>query len=668
MLRDASSLANPQETRVTHLDWKVTVDFTASALIGRATYTLDRVDPDATTLCLDTSRLEILTVVDQNDDSLSFALESPGGDSVAHSHLGQRLVIRIAPATTSVAIDYRTTPASSACQWLPPAQTSGGVFPYLYTQAQAIHARSLIPCQDMPGVKFTYGATVTVPAWATPVMSAILKTTSRAHPDDSQHGSSKIYTFEQTVPISAYLLALAVGQLEKRDLSPRCAVWSEPSVVEAAAYEFAQTEEFLTMAEDLAGTPYVWGRYDLLCLCASSPYGGMENPCITFVTPTLLAGDRSLADVVAHEIAHSWTGNLVTNATWDHFWLNEGWTTWFQRKIMSRIHHDDHEQLLDLDAIGGYQALQDACSREMPLAYQKLVLDIGDGDPDEAYSSIAYEKGFHLLRALERRVGTSAFEAFFQSYVQKYAYQTLTSDDFRDFFTTYFEDNEAIRDFDWETWFYEPGMPPEDPPFDRTLAEHSAQLAQVWLAVDRHGRMLPTTSIADWTSLQTTCFLDALLLQTNHNSVPPKDPLKVSTIRALQKAYRLADSRNSEILFRFCMLAVAAEDETILPTVVRFITTQGRMKFTRPLYRTLFASVMGRDLAVQVFLGHKEFYHPICAKMVASDLLLSSSSSNSGVWATMRNTISLGKSWMWAVGGAAVAVGMGITIARHRRR
>lgn len=232
----------------------------------------------------------------------------------AKSYLGRRLEIDLPKCVNDdnlkITISYSTTKLCSALQWLPPAQTAGKEYPYLFTQCQAIHARSLVPCQDRCGVKMTYTACVTVPQWATCVMSALLKNTEVT----SEKTVSS--TWDQPVPISSYLLALAVGQLSKRDISKRCTVWSEPSVVENAAYEFSETEEFLSTAEAIAGKDYVWGRYDLLCLPPSFPYGGMENPCLTFVTPTLLAGDRSLADVVAHEIAHSWTGNLVTNATW----------------------------------------------------------------------------------------------------------------------------------------------------------------------------------------------------------------------------------------------------------------------------------------------------------------------------------------------------------------
>lgn len=578
-----------------HLDWKATVDFKTSTLKATAKYTFAKNDPNATSLCLDTAHL-VIQRVHSEGTKISYKLHA-----VEQAHLGAKLEIFVG-AHTSVSIDYKTTRQSSALQWLPPSQTAGKKYPYLFTQCQAIHARTMLPCQDRPGVKVTYTAEITVPSWATCVMSALDK-------GEIVKDLEKTSCWGQSVPVSSYLIAMAVGDLKRIDLSSRCAIWSEPSLVEAAAYEFAQTEDFLQIAENLAGTAYVWGRYDLLCLPPSFPYGGMENPCLTFVTPTLLAGDRSLADVVAHEQAHSWTGNLITNATWEHFWLNEGWTTWFQRKIMARIHKNP--AFLDFDAIGGYKDLTDAC-KVMPDEFTSLVPVLGDLDPDEYYSSVPYEKGFNLLFALERRVGTPAFEEFFQAYVKKFAYMTLTSDDFQVFFMEYFKDNDVLNDFDWKAWYHAPGMPPEIPVFDRSLSEASETLAQVWLAVDEHGLPSPSTNISTWSSNQITCFLDTLLSDGR--------PLKLSTIQAMNDSYGFAGSRNSEILYRYCQLAIAAGDESILPIALHFITTQGRMKFVRPLYRALFLSPMGKDAAVETFLKKKDFYHPICSKMIAADL------------------------------------------------
>ena len=590
---DRSSFANPNEVVVVNFEWEANVNFDEKLIEGKATYSLYRNTFDAKRLCLDTAHLVIHGVTGDKCSILSYKLHP-----ITKSHLGQLLEIDLDSGTTTVTITYSTTPRSSASQWLPPSRTAGKKYPYLFTQCQAIHARSLFPCQDRPGVKMTYTARITCPYWATCLMSALL--TKQENDDDK-----RVFHFHQPVPIPSYLVALVVGDLAKVDVSDSVAIYSEPCIVDAAAHEFSQVNDFLKIATDLAGTPYVWKRYDLLCLPPSFPYGGMENPCLTFVTPTVLAGDRSLADVVAHEIAHSWTGNLVTNSTWEHFWLNEGWTTWFQRKIMARIHND--EKFIDFDAIGEYASLQETVM-QMPDNFTCLVPILDDADPDEFYSSVPYEKGFNLLYAIEKRVGAQDFEKFFQAYLKEFAYKTLTSEDFRKYLMIFFKDREELTTFDWDTWLYAPGMPPEVPQFDKSLANAAHQLAESWLSVDAKGAALPDTDISSWATASIICFLDALQGHV----------LKLSTIFAMNAKYGFADSLNAEILFRFCQLALAAKDRYILPVVVRFVSTQGRMKFTRPLYRSL--CQFDRALAIETFLQHQDFYHPICAKMVAADL------------------------------------------------
>lgn len=302
---------------------------------------------------------------------------------------------------------------------------------------------------------------------------------------------------------------------------------------------------------------------------------------------------------------------------------------------MAAIHNDP--KFLDFDALEGLKSLQDTVDGDMPKEFTKLVLDIGDNDPDESYSSVAYERGFNFLIYLERLVGSKAFEKFFQYYVKVFSYKTLTSDDFKDFFLGFFKDNAAVKDIDWDAWYYAPGMPPEIPDYDRSLAEASEKLASIWYAVDRSGRMLPTQNIKAWSSAQITTFLDALLSQTEDC------PLQLPTIRAMDKLYNFSKVRNSEVLFRYCRLAIAAGDESILPVVCRFITTQGRMKFVRPLYRALHHSKIGRSVARQVFLENQDFYHPICAKMIASDLKERSKSQ---------------AAWMPTIGWTLVAAGL----------
>jgi leukotriene-A4 hydrolase len=657
MIRDLSSLSNPHQVKVTHLDWRVAVDFESKVVRGLATYTLAPSSPQQapSVVDLDTAHLVIEGVTSTDTGSpLKYRLHR---SNPKKPHLGQKLSVflptpkkKSSPTddddddddnALSITISYRTTQQCTAIQWLPPSATTGKLYPFLFTQCQAIHARSLVPCQDVPGVKFTYTARATVPKWSTCVMSAVLKSSHDSDQDeegengdepysdpDSYDGDDRssndarkttTYCWEQTVPIPSYLLAMAVGQLDRREVSDRCAIWSEPALLEAAAYEFAQAEEFLRVAESIAGAPYAWGRYDLLCLPPSCPYGGMENPCLTFVTPTLLAGDRSLADVIAHEQAHSWTGNLVTNASWDHFWLNEGWTTWFQRKIMARI-HDSSDAFFDFDALGGYKSLQDTVNGEMPPEFTRLVLKIGDRDPDDAYSTVAYEKGFNFLYSLEKRVGKDSFERFFQAYVMEYSYKTVSSEEFKAFFLSFFRGNDSVHDIPWDAWLYGTGMPPETIEFDRTLATASEDLARAWLAFDRNADATspPSAGIKGWSSLQICSFLDFLQLLVQQDG---GTPLKVSTLAVLNSQCGLASTKNAEILHRYCELAIASEDASILPTVISFITSQGRMKFVRPLYRALRQSGMAHELAVETFLDNADFYHPICAKMVAHDLM-----------------------------------------------
>lgn len=398
---------------------------------------------------------------------------------------------------------------------------------------------------------------------------------------------------------------------------------------------------------------------------------------MAFLTPTLLAGDRSLAGVVAHEIAHAWTGNYVTCASWDDFWLNEGWTVWLERKITSRLRGPKY---LDFEAIGGYNDLQLAV-QAMPTEFTSLVLPIGDCDPDEAYSTVAYEKGFNLLLYLERMVGTDKFEAFFQAYIKNFASKTVTSDEFRAFFVGHFatgansgvDDNTraALQGVDWKSWYHAPGMPPEVVEYDRSLAEASQRLADQWMAVDRSaGSWLPMEDVSGWSSGQITCFLDAILsltLPSSSAEVAHSQPLKVGTLRAMNALYSFSASKNSEILVRYCRLAIAAEDESILPVAIRFITSQGRMKFIRPIYKALFSSKIGKEIAVQTFLANKDFYHPIGAKMVASDLMLSIKTQTKDAGRDSNNDKSGANKRMdfsgrilWAAGAAAAAVAFAI--------
>uniref|UniRef100_A0A7S2EUF7 Peptidase M1 leukotriene A4 hydrolase/aminopeptidase C-terminal domain-containing protein n=1 Tax=Ditylum brightwellii TaxID=49249 RepID=A0A7S2EUF7_9STRA len=656
---DSSTLSNNTQTVTRHLEWKASISFEARNISATASYKVEILDKCATCVQLDTRGLDIQSVSVNGTAVPNWKL---GCEVKGKNHLGQRLSVPLPvddsyplqSSTFDLEISYTTSSDGSRCtavQWLPPAQTAGKKRPFLFTQCYAIHARSIVPCMDCPAVKMTYRAAITVPYWSTAVMSAIGKGSI-----DNGDGTT-MYSFDQPVAMPSYLLALAVGDIASCEISPRCKVWSEPSLLDACKFEFSQTESFLQIAEEITDMPYQWVRYDLLCLPPSFPYGGAENPCLTFVTPTLLAGDRSLASVVAHEIAHSWTGNLVTNRTWSHFWLNEGWTKWLERKIISKIHNDD--RFFDFDAIGGWKALQEDVSI-LPAASTCLVLDLGDSDPDESYSIVPYEKGFHLLWNLERMIGSTTFLCFARAYLKKFAFVTVTSEEFRDFLDSFLEGNIAVsqmvlKHFDWEEWLHGEGMPPcGEPKFDRTLSGDAEALAKEWITYDEKGASVkqepPSVDISEWTSSQKVCFLDAIM-----SGLENRNPFKTSTTKVMQDLYKFHETKNCEILYRLCMIGVSASDENIYPVVVRFITTQGRMKYIRPLYRALFATEKGKGIAIQAFLEHKDFYHPIAAKMIAMDLGAAVTARNKGEKNIPYQTLFIGTLAVVSIGAVVLA-------------
>eukprot|EP00455_Lapot_gusevi_P035964 TRINITY_DN398_c0_g1_i2.p1 TRINITY_DN398_c0_g1~~TRINITY_DN398_c0_g1_i2.p1 ORF type:complete len:462 (+),score=219.75 TRINITY_DN398_c0_g1_i2:33-1388(+) len=442
----------------------------------------------------------------------------------------------------------------------------------------------------------------------------------------SADGQHLTYTFSQPVPTPSYLIALVVGALESRQIGPRSRVWSEKETVEAGAHEFAETESFLQAAEDVCG-PYVWGHYDILLLPPSFPYGGMENPCLTFVTPTLLAGDRSLAGVVAHEIAHSWMGNLVTSHTWEHFWMNEGFTVFVERKIYKRMYGDKY---MHLKAIIGWKSLCDAVEHfgaDHP--YTALRPNLAGVDPDDAFSAIPYEKGFNFLFYLQNLVGgEEVMDQFLKVHCQRYQYATATTEDWKEFFLSYFQDRvpaETLASIDWQTWLHAPGLPPVKPQFDTTLADDCSRLAQLWIDDETKAAEV---SIQGWSAAQVVVFLEALEAHqtaafktaTEQNDLPAAQATFRAKLEKMDQAYQLTQVKNSEIRFCWQKLGIRSHWEVIYPHVVTFITEQGRMKFVRPLYRELYRVEAARHLALEAFLAHRHTYHSICSKMVARDL------------------------------------------------
>jgi aminopeptidase N len=577
---DPHSFARPEEVRVTHLALDLTVDFEARTLSGRASLTVDN-PAGARELVLDTRGLEVAAVTLGDGSAAAFAL----GDEIAgQEFLGRPLTIAIEPDAEVVHVDYATSPGAAALQWLDPAQTAGGERPFLYTQSQPILARTWVPCQDSPGVRMTYEATVRVPEGLIAVMSA-------ENPTAEQAGG--VYRFSMPQPVPSYLLALAVGDLGFEPLGAASGVYAEPATLPAAAWELADTPQMIDAAERLYG-PYRWGRYDLLVLPPSFPFGGMENPRLTFATPTILAGDRSLVALVAHELAHSWSGNLVTNANWNDFWLNEGFTTYFEGRIMEALYGEEYAEMLAALALGELRATIEEMGADAPDT--RLHLDLAGRDPDEGMNDVAYEKGRFFLRTLERAVGRERWDAFLADYFDRFAFQTMTSAAFLDHLRRELLTPEEAERIGLERWVYEPGLP------DNLVAPTSERFAavdaqrQAWLDGGTAAE-LPT---AAWTTHEWLRFLRGL-----------PDELPPARLAELDQAFRLTASGNAEIQAAWFRLAIAAGYRPAYPALEEFLLRVGRRKFLSPLYGALAATPEGKAWALEVYERARPGYHAV---------------------------------------------------------
>ena len=484
---DPHSYYDAAQPKARRMRLKLGVDFTTKRIDGEVVLEFGKAFSGP--LHLDTKGLEILAAQVPGHGPIAWELGEP--DAI----LGRCLRLEVPAGTQEVAITYRTGTEAMALQWLDAEQTEGKAAPYLFSQCQQIHARTMVPCQDTPIARIAYLAEVTVPEGLTAVMSA-------GPTGDEPLGNGRhVFRFSMPQPIPSYLLALAVGRLESRDLSPRARVWAEPETVEAAAWEFAGVEDMILKAEGLFG-PYPWDRYDMLVLPPSFPYGGMENPRMTFLTPTLLAGDRSLVDVVAHELAHSWTGNLVTNASMEHFWLNEGFTVWAERRILRTLHGPDAA------ALGwamGQKALEDSLARfkdEPHLTVLRMHLE--GIDPDDAFSSIPYEKGARLVAALEQEVGEERFLRFLRDYMDAFRFTSITTEQFCAFVEAKLPG--ALEAVNARAYLDEPGLPATAPGFRSAQLDGLTALAEGWT-----GGGHPTPQqIATWKPAELQVFLQKL--------------------------------------------------------------------------------------------------------------------------------------------------------------
>ena len=585
---DPHSYAQPDQVRVTHLDLDLNIDFPHKQLDGQATLKLDWKNPKAQALVLDTRDLKIAKV--EAVDAAGKATALKYALAPADKQLGSKLTIQAPQHPAQVRIAYTTAPTASGLQWLTPEQTADKKLPFMFSQSESIHARSWVPLQDSPAIRFTYSAHVTAPKEVRVTMSAL---------NDAKHALDGDFRFDQPHPIPSYLLAIAAGDIAVKETGPRSAVYAEPSVAGKAAKEFEDTEKLIQATEKLYG-PYAWGRYDLLVLPPSFPFGGMENPNMTFATPTVLVGDKSLVSLVSHELAHSWSGNLVTSAAWRDIWLNEGFTTYVQGRITEAVYG---KALADEEALLSARGLLKHIG-EMPANAQKLAPEPRGIDADDALSDVAYDKGSWFLRTLEQRFGRETFDAYLKGYFAHFAFQSITTEQMLDYLKANLFDKHPGK-MDWaevKAWVYEPGVPknaplPASPRFEAIDKERTAFLGGS-LAADK-------LDAKGWNTQEWMYFLDGM------PDVAPLDKLK-----QLDAAWHLTGTPNAEIGMRWYSHAIAAGDKDVWSAAAEHMTRIGRLYLTTPLYKAFVKTPEGLAYAEQVYAKAKTGYHPMTQEAV----------------------------------------------------
>ena len=572
------------KTAALHIDLKA--DFARKTLSGYAELSLVWIDKTARSLELDTRSLTILRVQAQGADgqwqTVPYTLDALDAEKGQALHIA---LAQLAGQPAKVRIDYRTAPDAPALQWLTPQQTLSGKRPFMFSQSETINARSWVPLQDTPAVRFTYSARIDAPAGLRVVMSA---------DNDPKATGKGGWRFSMPQPIPSYLLAIGIGELAQRKLGARTGVYAEPKRIKAAAFELADTEKMMAAAESLYG-PYRWGRYDMLVLPPSFPIGGMENPRLTFLTPTMIAGDRSLVDLIAHELAHSWSGNLVTNASWKHWWLNEGFTTYVTTRILEVLYGEEvatmHLQLEQEEAL--------ALLKTVAPAKQALLTKDADTS-SSAYTDeqLAYPKGAWLLRTLEQRAGRALFDPFLRGWFDQHAFQSVTTGQF----VAYLRSNllaqhpEVMSEAELDEWLHGAGIPGSA---TRAVSKRLAALdtkRAAWLE-----GALPTAQLdtKKWIATEWMKFL---------NDIDGR--ASAAQLKELDQAFNLANSGNNEVAFRFYRASIKANYRAIRVPLRAFLMSVGRQKFVVPLYGALLQNPADKAWAIDVYTQARARYHP----------------------------------------------------------
>jgi aminopeptidase N len=580
MSQDPHSFSNPIDARVKHLNWKARLDFETKTIHATAIWDIET-GTDTDLIIFDTKDLKIIRVwVDDSTSSAQFKLGER--DEI----MGQPLAVLINPKTRRVGIEYTTSPESEALQWLSPEQTSGKKYPFLFTQSQAILARTWVPCQDSPNIRFTYQAEVKGPPELLILMSA-------SNPVDKN--SEGRFLFRMKQPIPSYLLALTAGDLVFKPVSARSGVYAEPQVIEKARWEFADLEKMISGAEELYGA-YQWERYDVVVLPPSFPFGGMENPRLTFATPTILAGDRSLTSLIAHELAHSWSGNLVTNATWNDFWLNEGFTVYFEHRLMEKLYGRDYAEMLASLALQDLQATIADLKKDDQYADTRLLLSLEGRNPDDGVTDIAYNKGYFFLRKLEEEYGREKFDQFLNSYFSANAFTSMDTNGFITFIKNFYQERFRIilPDQFLNAWIFTEGLPDNVP---TPASDRFAAVEQTII----EWKQAPTAELPEsrgWTTHEWLHFLKNL-----------PDSLTETEMQLLDRIGGFTKSGNAEIITLWLVHAVRNNYEAAYPKLESFLINTGRRKFLSPIYHELARTPEGKARAREIYARARPNYH-----------------------------------------------------------
>jgi len=571
LVKDHHSYSEPNESRVTHLSWNAEVDFDSKSISATATFDLENA-ADAKQVIFDVNGLTDFRIQADGKD-VSFEL-GPGNDL-----LGQPLVIPISSETKQVAISYKSAPGSKALLWV------DGEKPFLFSQSQAILARTWIPCQDSPGVRYSYDAQVKVRKDLLALMSA---------ENPTEKNETGVYNFKMTQPIPSYLMALAVGDVEYRNIGDRTGVYATPDMIEAAHYEFQEMDEMLVEAEKLYGK-YVWDVYDVLVLPAAFPFGGMENPRLTFATPTIIAGDRSLTSLIAHELAHSWSGNLVTNSTWDDFWLNEGFTVYFEMRIMEAVYGRDYSEMLALLSQQGLLSeVHEILAGDNPQDTE-LKLALQGRDPDDGMTAIAYDKGYFFLRLIEENIGRERFDKFLKEYFTSHSFQVMDTERFVEYLKANLLSEEEYASMNLQDWIYGKGLPDNLPVIQSdNMAKVDALAASMKADTD-----VSTIPWGDWKYQEQVRFLSKL----------PQE-LKVGFMTNLDAKFNITNIGNNEVLFEWLEQSIYRDYETAFSRADKFLVDIGRRKFLTPLY-SAFKETGRLDLAKTIYKKARPNYHAV---------------------------------------------------------